>query len=103
MADIFLSYASQDRDRIRPLVQAFERRRLSITMATTRMTPAELTQEFAVFLFQRDKLTLGQASQLAGMGQWQFQQLLASRQIPIHYDVRDLEDDLQTLAEMKQS
>lgn len=70
---------------------------------TTWMTPAELMQEFAVFLFQRDKLTLGQASRLAGMSQWQFQQLLASRQIPIHFDVRDLEADLQTLTEMTQS
>lgn len=30
MADIFLSYASQDRDRVRPLVQAFERQGWSV-------------------------------------------------------------------------
>lgn len=49
----------------------------------TRLTAVELTQELAVALFQREKLTLGQASQLAAMNQWQFQQLLASRQIPV--------------------
>jgi predicted HTH domain antitoxin len=70
---------------------------------STRLTAAELIQELAVALFQRDKLTLGQASRLAAMNQWQFQQLLASRDIPLHYDVDEFEADLQTLAEMRQS
>jgi predicted HTH domain antitoxin len=69
---------------------------------TTRLTAAELIQELAVALFQREKLTLGQASHLAGMNQWQFQQLLASRQIPLHYGVAEFEADLQTLVELKQ-
>ena len=69
---------------------------------STRLTMAELQQELAIVLFQREKLTLGQASQLAGMNQWQFQQLLASRHIPLHYDVAEFEADLQTLAGMRQ-
>ncbi len=69
----------------------------------TGLTAAELAQELAVALFQREKLTFGQASRLAGMNQWQFQQLLASRQIPIHYDVADFEADLQTLAKMHEA
>lgn len=52
-------------------------------------------------LFQKDKLTLGQASQLADMNQFQFQHLLASRQIPIHYDENDFEDDIKTLKEFR--
>jgi predicted HTH domain antitoxin len=67
---------------------------------TTRMTAAELMQEIALLLYQKEKLTLGQASRLAGMSQLQFQFLLASRQIPIHYDVAEFEADLQTLREM---
>jgi predicted HTH domain antitoxin len=67
---------------------------------TTRMTAAELMQEVALLLYQKEKLTLGQASRLAGMSQLQFQFLLASRQIPIHYDVAEFEADLQTLREM---
>jgi len=70
---------------------------------STRLRAAELIQELAVARFQRDKLTLGQASRLAAMNQWQFQQLLASRDIPLHYDVAEFEADLQTLAEMRQS
>lgn len=64
---------------------------------STRMTVAELPQEFALALFQREKLTLGQASRLAGVSQWQFQQLLGSRGIHIHYGVDDFDVDLRTL------
>ncbi len=69
---------------------------------TTRMTEAELMQEIAIMLFQKEKLTLGQASRLAQVSQLQFQFLLASRQIPIHYDVAEFEADLQTLQELGQ-
>ena len=62
------------------------------------MSESELRQEIAILLFQREKLTLGQASQPAKMSQLQFQHLLASRQIPVHYDVAELEEDLKTLA-----
>jgi predicted HTH domain antitoxin len=61
------------------------------------MTEAELKQEVAVMLFERGNLSLGQASWLAGMGRIEFQQLLASRQIPMQYDVADLEADIETL------
>lgn len=71
-------------------------------LSATRLTAVELTQELAIALFQREKLTLGQASQLAALNQWQFQQLLAHRNIPLHYDVADFEADLQTLSEMRQ-
>ncbi|HHY98781.1 MAG TPA: UPF0175 family protein [Firmicutes bacterium] len=66
-------------------------------LRAARMSAAELMQEIAVLLFQKEKLTLGQASRLAGMNQLQFQHLLASRQIPIHYDVAEFEADLKTL------
>ena len=64
------------------------------------MTADELMQEVAILLYQKEKLTLGQASQLAGMSQLQFQFLLASRRIPIHYDIAEFEADLTTLREM---
>ena len=67
---------------------------------TAHMTEAELKQEIAVMLFEKEKLTLGQASHLAGMNQLQFQHLLASRQIPVHYDVEDLEADIKTLRKL---
>jgi predicted HTH domain antitoxin len=69
-------------------------------LLVTRMSEEELRQEIAILLFQKEKLTLGQASRLAEMSLLQFQHLLASRQIPVHYDVAEFEADLQTLHEL---
>jgi predicted HTH domain antitoxin len=66
----------------------------------TRMTEAEFKQEIAIFLFDKEKLTLAQASRLAGVSRLQFQHLLASRQIPVHYDVAEFEEDLRTLQQL---
>lgn len=60
----------------------------------------ELLTEIAVLLYQKERLTLGQASQVAGLPQAQFQLLLASRRIPPHYDVEELHEDLATLREL---
>jgi len=66
-------------------------------LQATKMSEDELIQEIAVMLFQKEKLTLEQAAHLARMSQLQFQHLLASRQIPVHYDIVEFEDDLRTL------
>lgn len=69
-------------------------------LLASRMTPDELRREIAVLLYQKEKLTLGQASRLAQMSRLQFQFLLASRQIPVHYDIAEFEADLKTLREL---
>ena len=69
-------------------------------LTTARMSEAEMRQEIAVMLFQRDKLTLAQASRFADMHRVAFQHLLASRHIPMHYGVEDFEQDLQTLRDV---
>ena len=51
-------------------------------------------------LFQKEKLTLARASRLAGMTRLRFQHLIASRQIPVHYDSADFDEDLRTLKEL---
>ncbi len=66
----------------------------------THFSESEFKTELAVFLFQKNKLTLGQASKLAEMGQFEFQHLLASRKIPVHYDLQDYKDDMKTLKDM---
>lgn len=70
-------------------------------LQSARMSVKELLQEIAVTLFQKEKLTLGQASGLAEMSQYQFQHLLASRGVALHYDLKEFEDDLETLREAK--
>ncbi len=64
------------------------------------MSKEELAQEIAIMLFQRDRLTLAQAAKFAGMNRLQFQHLLASRRIPVHYDVNDFQEDLKTLQDL---
>lgn len=69
-------------------------------LTATRMTEGEMKQEIAVMLFQKEKLTLAQASRFAGMNRIAFQHLLASRQIPLHYGVEDFEQDINNLRQM---
>jgi predicted HTH domain antitoxin len=72
-------------------------------LLTMRMTEDEARQEIAVLFYQKRKLTLAQASRLAGMDRMQFQHLLASRLIPINYDVKDFEEDLKNLRKLRSS
>lgn len=69
-------------------------------MHAARMTPDDLKQELAIHLFQENKLSFGKARELAGLTVWEFQNLLGSRKIPIHYGVEEYEDDLKTLREI---
>ena len=64
------------------------------------MTQAGLKIELAVALFEQDKLSLGKARELAGMTLVEFQRELALRQIPLHFDVEDLKQDVATLKAM---
>ncbi len=61
------------------------------------MSEAELREEIAVLLFRKERLTLGQASQLAGTSQSSFQRVLAGRQIAVHYGLPEFEEDLKSL------
>lgn len=56
-----------------------------------------MRQEIAILLYQKEKLTTEQAARLAEMDRADFQHLLASRGITMHYDVEEYEQDLQTL------
>jgi predicted HTH domain antitoxin len=64
---------------------------------TLQISEIDLRAELAIALFQQQRITLGSASQLAGLHQIEFQQLIAARGICIHYDVEDLEQDLTSL------
>ena len=68
----------------------------------TGMSENELKTEIAVHLFKLEKITLEQASRLVGMPRLQFQHLLASRRISLHYNIEDFENDLETLKRLEQ-
>lgn len=71
-------------------------------LQTAKITPQEIKQEIAVFLFQKAKLTLAQAASFAELNRISFQHLLASRDIAIHYDTTDFEQDLKTVEDLMQ-
>ena len=70
------------------------------TLYAAHLTAVELKQELAVLLFEKDRLTLMQATKLAEMQPIPFQHLLASRGISPHYDVSELEQDLITMQQL---
>jgi predicted HTH domain antitoxin len=59
----------------------------------------ELFLEIVLMLFRQDKISLGKASELIGLHRMQFQKLLSDREICVHYDVADFQDDLHSLEE----
>ncbi|MEO0406790.1 MAG: UPF0175 family protein [Cyanobacteria bacterium P01_A01_bin.135] len=63
------------------------------------VTETDLRRELAVALFQQERITLGTASHIAGLHQIEFQRLIASRGICVHYDVDELRQDLSSLRE----
>ena len=66
-------------------------------LTAAHLSEPEVKRELALALFQKERLTLAQASRLAEMGQLAFQAVLAERQIPIHYGVEEFREDLRTL------
>ena len=53
-----------------------------------------LLEELAVTLYADGALSFGKARELAGVGKFEFGQLLAKHSMPRHYTREELEDDL---------
>jgi predicted HTH domain antitoxin len=64
------------------------------------LSEVELLQEVVLLLYQREKISLGKASRILGISQLDFQALLTSHNLYIHYDVNDLHEDMQNLQEL---
>ena len=65
-----------------------------------KISVSEVRRELAITLFAQGKLSFGKARELAELPVLAFQYLLAGRDIPIHYDVEEYEEDLATLAQL---
>ena len=61
-----------------------------------RLTNDQLNIELAIHLYETRRLSIGHAREMARLSLWEFWQLLASRKISPHYDVADLDEDMQT-------
>jgi predicted HTH domain antitoxin len=66
-------------------------------LAAAGLTDSDLATELAVVLYGREKLSLGRAAEVARMNKWVFNDLLAARNIPMHYDERELARDFATV------
>ena len=66
-----------------------------------RLSPSALRVEIAVYLYERGKLSMGQARALADIDQLAFQRELAQRDVTIHYDIEDLQEDLKNLSNLR--
>jgi len=65
-----------------------------------RISPSELMIDLAVYLYDKEKLSMGQAKKLAGLTQIEFQKEISKRHVFIKYDVEDLEKDLENLSQL---
>jgi predicted HTH domain antitoxin len=67
---------------------------------SARLTVPEVKAELAIHLYAQRRLSIGKARELAEMSLWQFRHLLAAHQIPVQYDVTDLEVEVATLKKL---
>jgi len=66
---------------------------------TENFNQSDWLREIACALFQQERISLSRASKIAGIEPIDFQKLLSDRGICVHYDVEDLEQDVQRLRE----
>lgn len=62
-----------------------------------KISPAELMIDIAVYLYDKEKLSMGQAKKLAGLTQIEFQKELSKNGVLIKYDIEDFEKDFSNL------
>lgn len=53
--------------------------------------------ELAIRLYQKSILSFGKARELAQLSKWEFHEILGQENIERHYDLEELESDLETL------
>lgn len=58
---------------------------------------SDLLIEIAVYLYGKERLSIGQAKDLAGLDLVSFQKELAKRDVYLHYDINDYYSDLGNL------
>ncbi len=62
-----------------------------------------LQRELAAHFFETNRLSFGQARQMADMSVWDFICFLKERKIPLHYGVLEYEDDSELVEKLSQS
>jgi predicted HTH domain antitoxin len=58
-----------------------------------------IKKELAVYYFQRNLLSFGQARQLSTLSVWDFMEVLRERRVPFHYTEAEYKEDSKTIEE----
>lgn len=66
-------------------------------LALVNMNEHELRVEIATILYEKNRISLGKASDFAGMNKILFMKELAKRKIAVNYDEEELMRDIETL------
>ncbi|MFW6359134.1 MAG: UPF0175 family protein [Chroococcales cyanobacterium] len=69
-------------------------------LQAAQMSEEELLEEIILMLFRQKKISISKASSLLDMHLVQFQHLLASRGLYVHYGMSDLKEDIITLQQL---
>jgi predicted HTH domain antitoxin len=64
---------------------------------SAKISSEELLLDFAIYLYEKEILSIGQARKMVEMDLISFQKALSKRDVFIHFDVSDLEKDLANL------
>lgn len=65
------------------------------------LSPKELLVDFAIFLYEKGRLSMGQAKKLSGLDQLSFQAEMVKRGVYLNYSIDSFEEDLKTLGIVK--
>ena len=66
-------------------------------LSKAQLSAEELLIDLACYLYDKKRMSMGKARELAGLNQLEFQKELAAREIDIHYTKEDLNKDLENL------
>ena len=69
----------------------------------SQLNPNDFMTEIAIWLYSQQKLSLGKCANMANMPKVAFQNLLASRQIPVNYDYDEFLKDKENLTKYWQA
>jgi predicted HTH domain antitoxin len=64
------------------------------------ISSTDLRVEIAVYLYEKQRLSIGKARKLAGLNLIQFQKELSKRDIYLHLDVTEIDKELQNLNQL---
>lgn len=73
---------------------------IHILKVRERELPKVLREIIAVNLYKEGLISLGKASEIAGVSRWEMFDILAAKKIPLQYYPEDIEEDVETLEKM---